>query len=65
MGRANSRKYYGAEVVDPWKRERQTRHQAPPPTLPNVDVYGVLFAEDCCNKPTTRLEAVDVTRWLA
>ena len=44
MGRANSRKYYGAEVVDPWKRERQTRHQAPPPTLPNVDVYGVLFA---------------------
>ena len=27
-----------------WKRKRPTRNQAPPPTLPNVDVYGILFA---------------------
>ena len=26
-----------------WKRERPTRYQAPPPTLPNVDVHGILF----------------------
>ena len=26
-----------------WRRERPTR-QTPPPTLPNVDVHGILFA---------------------
>ena len=45
MGRANSqnttKKRMGTNP-DAWKRERPTRHQAPPPTL-NVDVHGVLF----------------------
>ena len=27
-----------------FKRKRSTRNQAPPPTLPNVDVHGILFA---------------------
>ena len=31
------------DLVD-FKRKRPTRNQAPPPTLPNVDVYGILFA---------------------
>ncbi len=26
------------------KRERPTRHQPPPPTLPSVDVHGIIFA---------------------
>ena len=43
MGRANSRKYYGAEVVDPWKRERNIRYQPTPGGI-NLDVHGVLFA---------------------
>ena len=34
----------GAFTSGRWKRERPTRHQAPPPTLANVDVHGILFA---------------------
>ena len=50
MGRGNSQKkapVFAKDHTGPqeaWKRERRTRYQAPPPTLPNVDVYGVLFA---------------------
>ena len=30
------------------------------------EVAGIYSpSQDCCNKPRTRLEAVDVTRWLA
>ena len=52
MGRGNSRTRHAHNGNDkwaiqngkePWKRERPTRHQAPPPTL-TVDVHGVLFA---------------------
>ena len=29
------------------------------------EVAGIYSpTQDCCNKPTTRLEAVDVTRWI-
>ena len=31
------------DLVD-FKRKRPTRDQPPPPTLPNVDVHGILFA---------------------
>ena len=31
------------DLVD-FKRKRPTRDQAPPPTFPNVDVHGILFA---------------------
>ncbi len=56
MGRGNSRTRHAHNGNDtwaiqngkePWKRERPTRNQAPPPTLPNdddVDVHGILFA---------------------
>ncbi len=49
MGRANSQKIAPVFVKDhkgpqaSWKRERPTRGQAPPPTLPHVDVHGILF----------------------
>ena len=33
----------GVNLAD-FKRKRSTRNQAPPPTLPNVDVHGILFA---------------------
>ena len=44
MGRANSSQKGGKNrgLFQPKRRERPTRHQAPPPTL-NVDVHGVLF----------------------
>ena len=30
------------------------------------EVAGIYSpSQDCCNKPTTRLEAIDVTRWVA
>ena len=30
------------------------------------DVAGIYSpSQDCCNKPTTRLEAIDVSRWVA
>ena len=37
-------KFYGRDEVTRHhaKRQRPTRHQAPPPTL-NVDVHGILF----------------------
>ena len=49
MGRANSQNTTGKRVgthPDVWKRERPTRRQRPPPTLPNDDdvVHGILFA---------------------
>ena len=52
MGRGKSTKQKGQyKHVDQdgvglefWKRKRPTRNQAPPPTLPNVDVHGILFA---------------------
>ena len=48
MGRANSQKRAPSlqreRELAFWKRERPTRYQAPPPTLPNVDVHGILFA---------------------
>ena len=34
----------GAFSSGHWRRERPNRRQAPPPTLPRVDVHGVLFA---------------------
>ena len=41
---ANGNKgWASANVVKDIKRERPTRDQ-PPPTLPNVDVHGILFA---------------------
>ena len=53
MGRANWRKRTaqaanrtcvpGADLSQAGKRERPTRHQAPP-TLPAVDVHGIIFA---------------------
>jgi len=38
--------FYGRDEVTRHhaKRQRPTRHQAPPPTLPNVDVHGIIFA---------------------
>ena len=50
MGRSNSQTAFGsnrarkASETTGWKRQRPTRHQAPPPTLPNIDVHGILFA---------------------
>ena len=49
MGRSNTlsnRSHTGAKFTcnTAWKRERPTRHQAPPPTLPSVDVHGIIFA---------------------
>ena len=49
MGRANSQKRSFCSEADhtgrgTWKRERPTRHQTPPPSLPSVDVHGILFA---------------------
>ena len=36
----------GAFSSGHWRRERPTRRQTPPPgpTLPNIDVHGILFA---------------------
>ena len=39
-GRKQSLRNYSLDI----ERKRPTRNQAPPPTLPNVDVYGILFA---------------------
>ena len=46
MGRANSQNTYAKDglKIGTWRRERPTRHQAPAPTLANVDVHGILFA---------------------
>jgi hypothetical protein len=42
MGRGNMQKM-GIRMNDA-KRVRPTRNQPPPPTLPNVDVPGLIFA---------------------
>ncbi len=44
MGRRNSQNSNDYNNINAWKRQRPTRHQAPPPTLPNVDVHGIIFA---------------------
>ena len=44
MGRRNSRTPAFHLENSTWRRERPTRHQAPPQTLPNVDVHGIIFA---------------------